>query len=203
MNQEFDDFDRPDPQQPKEDPFDTFFTTRPCAPLFRPFLSPRPTPRMAGSAATRPPCTFCARSTPGTPWRPHSPPRQCSPTFGPPPPSTAPRRPACTPAPPPARSTPPSAVPIASASFSVNWTAGRATSCPSKHHPAIRRHETSAQHIAHPRQTAAAPEPTPSSRAARQTSHPQTQSSLRETMRQRCDATERPSPATSAPRSSH
>jgi hypothetical protein len=26
MNQEFDDFDRPDPQHPKEDPFDTFFT---------------------------------------------------------------------------------------------------------------------------------------------------------------------------------
>ncbi len=26
MNHEFDDFDRPDPQHPKEDPFDTFFT---------------------------------------------------------------------------------------------------------------------------------------------------------------------------------
>jgi hypothetical protein len=26
MNQEFDDFDRPHPQQPEQDPFDTFFT---------------------------------------------------------------------------------------------------------------------------------------------------------------------------------
>jgi hypothetical protein len=193
MNQEFDDFDRPHPQQPEQDPFDTFFTDETLHAIVQALpviATDTADDRLRRNAAAMHllrsldaghPVEAAIATQAGS-----------SPTFGPSPPSIAPQLPASFPAPRPARSTPPSAVPIASASSSMNWTAGRATSRPSKHHLVNRSHETLARHLDRrpprhcdiPAKTDGAP--------SGATSHPRIQSSMRETLRQSRDAAERP-----------